>query len=69
MKVTFKFENDNNVTMTYNDGWYESVLYGHWYQNDDYIYISSEEEEPFRISPDRKSLYDVVNRVTLKAIK
>lgn len=69
MKVTFKFENDNNVTMTYNDGWYESVLYGHWYQNDDYIYISSEEEEPFRISPDGKSLYDVVNYVTLKAIK
>lgn len=69
MKVTFKFEAGGNVKMTYNDGRYESDLYGHWYQDEDYVYISSEEGEPFKISPDGKSLYDVVNRVTLKAIK
>lgn len=69
MKVTFKFETPDNVKMTYNDGMYESDLYGRWYQVDDYVYISSEEGQPLQISPDGKSLYDVVNRVTLKAIK
>lgn len=69
MKVTYKFTDANNVEMTYNDGRYESTLYGHWYQIDDYVYISSDEGEPFQISSDGKSLYDVVNRVTMKAIK
>lgn len=69
MKVIFKFVDDDRVEMTYNDGRYESKLYGHWYQNEDYVYISAEENEPFQISSDGKSLYDIVNHVTLKAIK
>ena len=69
MNVTFKFVDDNNVEMTYNDGRNVSKLYGHWYQDEDYVYISAEEGEPFQISSDGKTLYDIVNRVTLKAVK
>ena len=69
MSIKLMFVSPEQVNMIFSDGRSESYFEAYWYQDGDLIYISGEEDEPFQITNGGKTLYDVVNRVTLKAIK